>query len=146
MEALSIESLLSSSGISLAVCYHHVTWTFQSESSLYSCLNVKELLARNRCDIWSLSDSNGIRTYNHLARKRTLNHLAKLATLAKWFSVHLRTKWLWVQISSLPKILLFKQQNMKTILWILRMSAIFNSFSSKIIYWYEHSNQRKSNF
>ena len=23
--------------------------------------------------------SNGIRTYNHLVRKRTLNHLAKLA-------------------------------------------------------------------
>ena len=29
-----------------------------------------------------LSDSNGIRTHNHLVRKRTLNHLAKLAILA----------------------------------------------------------------
>ena len=27
---------------------------------------------------WSLSDSNGIRTHNHLVRKRTLNHLASL--------------------------------------------------------------------
>ena len=26
-----------------------------------------------------LSDCNGIRTHNHLVRKRTLNHLAKLA-------------------------------------------------------------------
>ena len=26
-----------------------------------------------------LSNSNGIRTNNHLVRKRTLNHLAKLA-------------------------------------------------------------------
>ena len=34
-----------------------------------------EFRARNRCDIWSLSDSNGIRTHNHLVRKRTLNHL-----------------------------------------------------------------------
>ena len=27
------------------VCSYHVTYTFQSESTLYSCLNVKELLA-----------------------------------------------------------------------------------------------------
>ena len=33
--------------------------------------------------IWSLSDSNGIRTHKHLVRKRTFNHLAKLA---KWLS------------------------------------------------------------
>ena len=42
------------------------------------------------------SDSNGIRTYNDLGRKRTLNHLAKLAaklgSLAKPLSVRLRTK------------------------------------------------------
>ena len=30
--------------------------TFQSESILYSCLNVKELVARRRREIWSLSD------------------------------------------------------------------------------------------
>ena len=32
------------------------------------------------------SDSNGIRTHNHLVRTRTLNHFAKLR----------QTKWLWV--------------------------------------------------
>ena len=32
-------------------CSYHVTYAFQSESTLYSCLNVKELLARNRCEI-----------------------------------------------------------------------------------------------
>ena len=57
--------------------------TFESESTLYSCLNVEELLPRSRRDIWHLSDSNGIRTHNHLVRKRTLNHLAKLE---KWLS------------------------------------------------------------
>ena len=31
----------------LTVCSYHVTYAFQSESTLYSCLNVKELLARN---------------------------------------------------------------------------------------------------
>ena len=46
-------------------------------------LNVKEFLARSRCHIWNLSDSNGIRTHNHLVRKQTLNHLAKLT---KWLS------------------------------------------------------------
>ena len=51
------------------------------------CLNVKELIARSRCHILSLSDSNGIQTHNHLVRKRTFNHLAKLASLAKWLSV-----------------------------------------------------------
>ena len=30
-----------------------------------------------------LSDSNGIRTENHLVRKRTLNYLAKLANITK---------------------------------------------------------------
>ena len=53
------------------------------EFTLYSCLNVKELLVRNSRDIWRLSDSNGIRIHNQLVRKRTLNYLAKLA---KWFS------------------------------------------------------------
>ena len=49
------------------------------------CLNVKELLARRRRHIWSLSDSKEIQTHNHFIRKGTLNHLAKLA--AKWLSV-----------------------------------------------------------
>ena len=35
------------------------------------CLNLKELLARSRRHIWSLSDSNRIRTHNHLVRKQT---------------------------------------------------------------------------
>ena len=43
---------------------NHVMYAFQSESTLYSCLNVKELLAWNRRDIWDLSDSNGIRALN----------------------------------------------------------------------------------
>ena len=52
----------------LTVCYYYVTYAFQGESTLYSCLNVKELFARNRRHIWNLSDSNGIRTYDHLLR------------------------------------------------------------------------------
>ena len=33
---------------SLIVSFYHVTYEFESESTLYSCLNVKELLARSR--------------------------------------------------------------------------------------------------
>ena len=43
------------------VCSYHVTYAFQSESTLYSCLS----------DIWSWSDCNGTRTHNHLVRKQT---------------------------------------------------------------------------
>ena len=32
----------------LTDCFYHVTYEFESESTLYSCLNVKELLARSR--------------------------------------------------------------------------------------------------
>ena len=62
----------------LPVCYYSVLYALHSESTLYSCLNVKELLAPTRRDIWSLSYRNGTRTDNHLVRKQTLNHLAKL--------------------------------------------------------------------
>ena len=64
-----------------AVHSYHVTcfmYVFWSESTFYSCLNFNELLARNRCDIWSLNDFNGTRTRNHLVCKHTLNHLVKL--------------------------------------------------------------------
>ena len=75
------------------------------------CMNVKELLARSRCHIWTLSDSNEIWTHNHLVPKRTINHLAnlgKLASLAKWLSVGLWTKWLWVRIPLLPLVAVSK--------------------------------------
>ena len=46
---------VNANSIFSTVCSYHVTYAFQSESTLYSCLNVKELLARNRHKIWSLS-------------------------------------------------------------------------------------------
>ena len=63
---------------------------FYSESALCSCLNVMEVLARKRRDIWSLCDCNEIQTHTHLVRKQTLKHLGK------WLRVCLQTKWLWV--------------------------------------------------
>ena len=55
--------------------------------------NKKDILKNKKS-----SDSNGIRTHNHLVRNGTLKHIAKLASLAKWLSVCLQTKWLWVRI------------------------------------------------
>ena len=42
----------------LIVCSCHVTYAFQSESTLYSYLNVKELLVRSRREIWRWSNCN----------------------------------------------------------------------------------------
>ena len=61
-----------------AVCSCHVTYAFQGESTLYSCMNVNELLAQSRCEIWSLSNCSWTRTHNHLVHKPTLNHLPSL--------------------------------------------------------------------
>ena len=67
--------------VHLTVCSCQVTYAFQSESTPYSYLNVKELLARSRRELWMWSDCNCARTHNHLVLKRTFNHWAKLA---KW--------------------------------------------------------------
>ena len=68
--------------VHLTVCSCHVTYKFESESTLCSCLNVTEFLAESRRKIWNLTDCKWTRTQKHLVCKRTLNHLAK------------RTKWL----------------------------------------------------
>ena len=42
---------VNSVNIVMVVHSYHVTYAFQSESTLYSCLNVKEFLAQNRQEI-----------------------------------------------------------------------------------------------
>ena len=72
-------SWVLTSMVHLTLHHYHVTYTFHSESTLYLFLKVKELLAQNKGNIWSLNDWNGTQTHIHLACKWTLNHLAKLA-------------------------------------------------------------------
>ena len=84
---------------------------FQSESTLYNCLNVKKLLARNRRDIWNLSDGKGFRICNRSVRERISNHLTKLASLAKCLNVRLRIKWLWVRIPLVSFKVIYLRQN-----------------------------------
>ena len=60
----------------------------QGKSSLCNWLNVKKLLAKNKRNIWNLSDCNRIRAHNHLVCKQTFNHFFQLA---KWLSCVVRS-------------------------------------------------------
>ena len=105
--------------------YVLVTYAFQSESTLYSCLNDQELLARSRCKVWILSDCIWIRTHNHLVHKRTPNHLAKLAILAKWLIVRFWIKWLCVRVQLQSfKILYFDLKGESLYSWILLVNLV----------------------
>ena len=94
----------------LTVCSCHVTYAFQSESTLYSYLNVKELLARSRREIWSL---------------------------AKWLSVCLWTKWLWVWVQ-LPSVFFFHETMFQTTIMqsditVASITAVFSKKAAIII-------------
>ena len=65
-------------GSLLSACFSHVTQAFLCESAPFNCISVNELVARNRCKIWNLSDSSGTGTHNHLFCKRTFHHLTIL--------------------------------------------------------------------
>ena len=103
--------------VHLIVCCYLVTYAIPSESSLYSCLNVKELLTQNRRDIWSLSDNNGIWIHNHLVCIRILNHLAKLA---KWLNcvVSIYLYWAYSQMHCIDKYL-----QHSSIIWPVRLNG-----------------------
>ena len=63
----------------MSVCSYQVKYAYKRQSTLFSCMNVKEPLAQNRRNIWGLSDSNRTQAHNHIVHKRTLNHFANLA-------------------------------------------------------------------
>ena len=83
----------------LTVCSHHVTHLFQSESTIFSFPNLKDVLPINRRDNERLSECRGSQTHNQLVRKWTINYLIKLAT---WLSCYqyksLLRIWLYVHI------------------------------------------------
>ena len=78
----------------MIVYSYHVTYLFHCESTLHSCLNVKEILAQSRRHIWRLSDCNGTR----------------LVSFDRWLNDRSQTKWLWVRVplQSLRLLLLGK--------------------------------------
>ena len=90
---------------SLTVWSYHVTYVFQSESTLYIFLNIKKLLAWGRRNIWNLSDRNATQTHNHLVRKRTINHLAKLDQFGQMVDYLFMNKWIRVRVPLQIKLL-----------------------------------------
>ena len=52
---------LSSTRFHCSVCSWRATYAFQSESTLYSCLNINEINAQNRQDIWRLSGCKSLK-------------------------------------------------------------------------------------
>ena len=83
--------------LSLTGCYYHVIHTFQSESTFYSCLNLKELLAQNICDISSLSGSNTgfTSTFQSWIVKNTDKTLLVLVSrkVPQWLGLRDRIYW-----------------------------------------------------
>ena len=82
--------------VQLTVCSSHVNYAFQSESALYICLSIRELLARNMCHIWRLSDCSRIPTNNNFVGKQTLNHFTKLTQLIELSCDYLYLRWGWL--------------------------------------------------
>ena len=78
----------------LTVCSCDVMYAYQSEFTLYICLNVKDLFTRNRRNLWNLSNCTRTRTHKHLVPKPLLNHLAKLTKWLAWIlSTYLHSKF-----------------------------------------------------
>ena len=69
--------------------FFHVMYAFQSESTPYSCLNVKELLAQSRHKIWRWSDCNWTQTQNQ-------NKYLGLSSVAVISNPCLQKIWLYV--------------------------------------------------
>ena len=61
-----------------SACFCHVTYEFESYSTLCSCLNVNEFFPPKRPKIWIYSEFNWTGTNNHLVCERTLNSLVRL--------------------------------------------------------------------
>ena len=70
--------------VHFTVCSCRVTYVFQSESRLYSCLNVKKPLleAGVKSEVYMTTTRIWSSDYN----------------LVKWLSVCLQTKWFWVWV------------------------------------------------
>ena len=68
-------------------------------STLYSCLNIKELLAQNRHDIWSKNDCNGTQPHSLWKNVQPFSQTGQMIEL--WCEyVSVRCIWLYVIMMS----------------------------------------------
>ena len=96
--------------VHLTICSCRVTYAFQSEFTLYSCLDVEELVARSRrqtCRVWIHSETSRWHDKNVQSnapyRQVLTTQQTYLVSLAKWLSVRLWTKWLKVRVKLLSQ-------------------------------------------
>ena len=82
--------------VHLTGCSYHVTYAFQSESTISSCLNVKELLAQNKHDIWSLSDSIGDSVRDMMITYSQMSHTDKDSQRSSIIGPVLLNGWVFV--------------------------------------------------
>ena len=103
--------------IQLTVCSYDVTYTFQSESTLYSCLNVKKLLAWHSI---SIQFSNAVVTVRNESRK-TLEYLMHFCSSSHYV--------MWQAFYSLshPHILV---TIFSIVFWGVFSSSFFSRFST----------------
>ena len=104
---------------------------FQSEFTPYSSLNVKELIARNRRGIWTLSDSNRIHNITPVSSKEFLDIHATIDcrfTLKRVRDMMITVKCT-VQISTHNTAILFKASLAK---WLsVRLRTKCRGFASR---------------
>ena len=103
----------------MTVCCYHVKYAFQSESTLYSCLKVKEFLA------WNVTNSVLESSRNSLLTTQ-FNHLP---ILVKWLSIPLWTKWLRVRF----------QLQLLEIIWTYIITTLLNTK----LYIFSHKEPKK---
>ena len=83
------------------------TWLYITMVSLTSsrvnlhpifCLNVNKVPARSRCHIWSLGDSDMIRTLNHLVRLTSTQPFSQTGQMIKLFCEYVSVRCIWLKV------------------------------------------------
>ena len=87
------------------------------------CLNVKELLARSRREIWRWSDCNWIRTHNHLVHKRTLNHFSQAGQMIELCCEYLSVRCIWLYVFIMSRTR-FRVNPHSIVAWMSRNSLL----------------------
>ena len=78
MKYMRVNVLKNIARVARRLCTFIMSHTYFRVNLLCSCVNVKELLARKRRDIWRWIGCHGIQTHNYLA--------SKLAKMVKWLN------------------------------------------------------------
>ena len=107
--------------VHLTVCSYHDRYAFQSESTLFSCVDVKELLAWRRCEIWSLRDCNETQTHNQ-TNTQLFSQTGQMIELCYEY-LSLWCIWLYVLILSRMR---FRVNSHSIVAWFSRNSLLEN--------------------